>query len=170
MSRMWNKKSFRPSYQHVEGGKSGGGSGEKKEAKVVAIYLTEETEVRQRRIKTVRERETEAQQGGKKLKKEESGQALMKEMEMGEDVITGGEKNAGAGHQGDIEMQAEKGRGEDIETVGSGLKVSSEEERRRSLTRAVPLEEDISELKIMLGATSASGSGGGDNEDGDGEK
>ncbi|KAI3725171.1 hypothetical protein L1987_64949 [Smallanthus sonchifolius] len=144
----------------------GGKSGEKKEAKVATIDLTEETEVRQRRIKTVRERETEAQHGGKKLKKEESGQALVKEIEKGEDPITGREKDAGAGHQGEIEIQAEKGYGNDTETVGSWLKVNEEEERRRYLTQAVSLdlEEDISELKILLGATGASGSGGGDDD------
>ncbi|KAI3755202.1 hypothetical protein L1987_54998 [Smallanthus sonchifolius] len=103
--------------------RSGGGSGEKREAKVATIDLTEETEVHQRRVKTVREREIEAQHGGKKLKKEELGQALVKEIEKGEDAITGGEKDAGAGHHGEIQIQAEKGRGEDTETVGSGLKV-----------------------------------------------
>ncbi|KAI3794145.1 hypothetical protein L1987_36773 [Smallanthus sonchifolius] len=133
---MWNKKGFRPSYRHVEGGKwtrSGDGSGEKKEANMATIDLTEETEVLQRRIKTVREREIETKHGGKKLKKEGLGQPLVKEVEKGEDVMTGEEKEAGAGHQA--------------------------------------LEEDISELKTLLGVTGAGGSGGGgDDEDGDSEE
>ncbi|KAI3712835.1 hypothetical protein L1987_71402 [Smallanthus sonchifolius] len=144
--------------------RSGCGSGEKKEAKVPTIDLTEETEVRQRRIKTVREREIETQHGGKKLKKEGSGQTLVKEVEKGEDVMTDGEKDASVGHQGEIESQAEKGRGEDTEPAGSGLKVEGE------LAESKALEEDISELKTLLGVTGASGSGGGDDGDGDGEE